>query len=182
MAEKTLFKEGTGAVVAGGALSVLETILYVIFKSPFALWRMSCAHLKEMREQAKLDIEKIDKPLPFILFLVRLVFDFLLHAAIFLTVVIAPIAAIYVTIVGMDAECYKGWMFFRDLFGTFAVFYYATWAIRLVIELLKVVVKYAPVILGIIFYPFAVICNFFKYLMKKAAYKAEKYEKKLAEK
>ena len=85
MAEKTLFKEGTGAVVAGGALSVLETILYVIFKSPFAIWRMSCAHLKEMREQAKLDIEKIDKPLPFILFLVRLIFDFLLHAAIFLT-------------------------------------------------------------------------------------------------
>lgn len=181
MAEKTLFKEGTGEVVAGGALYVLETILYVIFKSPFALWRMSCAYLKGMREQAKLDIEKIDKPLPFILFLVRFIFDFLLHAAIFLTVIVAPIAAIYVTIVGMNAECYKGWMFFRDLFGTFAVFYYATWAIRLVIELLKVVVKYAPVILGIIFYPFAIIRNFFKYLMKKAEFKAVKYEKKLAE-
>ena len=143
------FQEGTQEAAAEGGLCVLEKILYYLFKSPFAIWRMSCKHLKEIRNEAKLDIEKIDSPIPYILFLIRFTFDFLLHALIFLTFVLAPVAAIVVVVNGIvDASgTYTIQQFFSEFFATFAAFYYAPLGIRLVIEILVIIKKFGLSIL-----------------------------------
>ena len=174
------FKEGTKEVVAEGGLCVVEKILYFLFKSPFAIWRMSCKHLKELRQEAKLDIEKIDGPLPFIVFLIRYFFDFLLHALIFISVAIAPIMAVLMTIKGVIDyhDTYSFAKFFTDFFGTFAAFYYAPLAYRLTIEILVLIKKYGIVILRAIFFPAIILYYFCYYLAKKCKFKTAKYEKK----
>ena len=174
------FKEGTQEAVVEGGLCVIEKIFYFLFKSPFVLWRMSCEHLKQIRNEAKLDIEKIDKPIPYIIFLIRYFFDFLFHALIVISVVISPIAAIIATIVGIiDSTNYTASDFFSDFLGTFVAFYYAPVAIRLLIETFVIIKKYGLVILRYIFFPVVIIYYFFYYLAKKCKFKTAKYEKKL---
>ena len=98
---------------------------------------------------------------------------------IFITVLIAPIAAVFATIKGIidNHSYYDASIFFSDLIGTFALFYYAPWALRILIELLVIAGKYGFVILKYLFLPIIVIYNFLSYLANKCKYKAEKYEK-----
>jgi hypothetical protein len=180
------FREDTKDNLTEGGICVAHQIFYGLFKSPYVLWRMACKYLRNIRNEAFLDIEKIDKPLPFITFLLRFIFDFLLQALTYISVLIAPLAAIYMTITGIADANSHDWAyhmsdFLADFVGTFAAFYYAPIALRLVIELLVIVRKYGPVILrylGYLFLPFIVFFNFLRYLSNKCKYKSEKYEKK----
>ena len=177
------FREDTKDNLTEGGICVAHQIFYGLFKSPYVLWRMSCKYLRNIRNEAFLDIEKIDKPLPFITFLLRFIFDFLLQALTYISVLIAPLAAIYMTINGIaDANSYeysyKMAHFLADFVGTFAIFYYAPIALRFVIELLVIVRKYGLVILRYLFFPVIVFYNFLSYLANKCKYKSEKYEKK----
>lgn len=183
------FREDTKDNFTEGGICVAHQLFYGLFKSPYVLWRMSCKYLKNIRNEAFLDIEKIDKPLPFITFLFRFIFDFLLQALTYISVIIAPIAAIYATIRGIviidEHSSYHISYFFRDLIGTFAAFYYAPIALRLIIELLMLVRKYGQVILkyvfNYIFFPIIVLYNFLSYLANKCKYKAEKYDHRINE-
>ena len=181
------FREDTKDNLTEGGVCVAHQIFYGLFKSPYVLWRMSCKYLRNIRNEAFLDIEKIDKPLPFITFLLRFIFDFLLQALTYISVLIAPLAAIYMTITGIaDANSHEYYSyemadFLADFVGTFAACYYAPIALRFVIELLVIVRKYGPIILkylGYLFLPFIVFFNFLRYLSNKCKYKSEKYEKK----
>lgn len=178
------FKDGTKETVVGGALCVGEKILYYLFKSPYVLWRMSCSHLSTLRSEAKLDIDKIDKPLPFLSFLVRFILDFLFHALIFLSVILAPLTIIY-SIIGGFIDIINGSFYFSfflsQLVMTFAGFYYAPIAIRLVVELLLIIQKYGLIICKYLFLPIIIIYHFFSYLASKCKFKTVKYEKKIEE-
>ena len=102
------FREDTKDNLTEGGICVAHQIFYGLFKSPYVLWRMSCKYLRNIRNEAFLDIEKIDKPLPFITFLLRFIFDFLLQALTYISVLIAPLAAIYMTITGIaDANSHE---------------------------------------------------------------------------
>lgn len=109
----------------------------------------------------------------------RFIFKFLFYALIYITVLIAPIAAVYATTKGIidNHSHYEASIFFRDLIGTFALFYYAPWALIILIELLVIAGKYGFVILKYLFLPIIVFYNFLSYLANKCKYKAEKYEK-----
>lgn len=173
------FREDTKVNFTEGGVCVAQQIFYGLFKSPYVLWRMSCNYLRNIRNEEFLNIEKIDNPLPFITFWLRFIFKFLFQALIFITVIIAPIAAVYATIEGIidNHSYYDASTFFSDLIGTFALFYYAPWALRILIELLVIAGKYSFVILKYMFLPIIVIYNFLSYLANKCKYKAEKYEK-----
>lgn len=109
----------------------------------------------------------------------RFIFKFLFYALIYITVLIAPIAAVYATTKGIidNHSHYEASIFFIDLIGIFALFYYAPWALRILIELLVIAGKYGFVILKYLFLPIIVFYNFLSYLANKCKYKAEKYEK-----
>jgi hypothetical protein len=167
-------KEGTSESAQIAGLFVVQKVLYFLFKSPYVIWLMSCAHLRDIREQKRLNIEEIGGIVPYMLFLVRFVFEFLLHALIFLSIVLAPIAAIVAGIGGKS---------FGAFVGTLAAMYYAPLAIRLVIETINLIIKYAKYIgkalifvLKYAWMPLLVIYHFFDYLQKKCAFKAEKYD------
>ena len=172
-------REGTSENVQVGGLFVLEKILYFLFKTPYDIWVMSCAHLRNARELKRLNIPDIGGIIPFMLFLVRFIFEFLLHALIFISVAFAPIAAIIAGIVQKDFS-----MFLMVLAGM----YYAPLAIRLVIEIINLIIKYAPYIgkaiifiLKYAFLPLLLISHFFDYLQKKCSFKADKYDVRKAE-
>lgn len=182
------FQEGTQETVGKGGLCVVEKILYGLFKSPFAVWRMSCKHLKEIRSQARLDIEKIDSIIPFFIFIIRYIFEFLLHALIFITVVIAPLAGLYMAISGAidGGQYYTASKFFIDLILYFAYFYYAALVLRIIIEIIELIKKYGLIlikfilkVIKLIFLPAIVIYHFLSYLAKKCESKTAKYEKRI---
>jgi hypothetical protein len=121
-----------------------------------------------------LNIEEIDGIVPYMLFLVRFVFEFLLHALIFLSIVLAPIAAI---VAGISEKN------FGSFVETLALMYYAPLAIRLVIEIIHLIIKYAKYIgkalifvLKYAWMPMLLIYHFFDYLQKKCSFKADKYD------
>lgn len=195
------FREDTKENFTEGGSFVAHHIFYGLFKSPYVLWRMSCKYLRNLRNEASLDIEKIDNPWPFITFWVRFIFKFLFHALIFISVVIAPIAATCAAIMNFTVSVFENpigcllssWMVF---IGTFALFYYAPIAIRLTIELAAILVKVGPYIIKLLYSPIkfiiklvisifgiisnilSAIYNFFNYLSNKGKYKAGKYEKR----
>lgn len=167
-------KEGTSESAQIAGLFVVQKVLYFLFKSPYVIWLMSCAHLRDIRGQKRLNIEEIGGIVPYMLFLVRFVFEFLLHALIFLSIVLAPIAAI---VAGISEKN------FGSFVETLALMYYAPLAIRLVIETIHLFIKYAKYIgkalifvLKYAWMPLLVIYHFFDYLQKKCAFKAEKYD------
>jgi len=167
-------REGTRENAQVGGLFVCEKILYFLFKTPYDIWTMSCAYLRDLREKKRLNIPDIGGIIPFMLFLVRFIFEFLLHALVFLSVVLAPIAAI---IAGIAAKDFS--MFLMVLAGM----YYAPLAIRLVIEIIALIIKYAPYLgkaiiflLKYAFLPILLFYHLFDYLQKKCAFKAEKYD------
>jgi hypothetical protein len=172
-------REGASENAQIAGLFTVEKVLYFLFKTPYELWLMSCVYLRNLREQKRLNISDIGGIVPFMIFLVRFIFEFLPHALIFLSVVLAPIAAI----VGGLAETD-----FSTFLGTLAAMYYAPLAIRLVIETINLIIKYASYIkMALIFilkYPFMVlllIYHFFDYLQKKCSFKADKYDIRKAE-
>lgn len=172
-------REGASENAQIAGLFTVEKVLYFLFKTPYELWLMSCVHLRNLREQKRLNISDIGGIVPFMIFLVRFIFEFLLHALIFLSVVLAPIAAIVAGLAETD---------FSTFLGTLAAMYYAPLAIRLVIEIIHLIIKYASYIkMALIFilkYPFMVlllIYHFFDYLQKKCSFKADKYDIRKAE-
>lgn len=172
-------KEGTSESAQIAGLFVVQKVLYFLFKSPYVIWLMSCAHLRDIREQKRLNIEEIGGIVPYMLFLVRFVFEFLLHALIFLSIVLAPIAAIVAGVGEKD---------FGSFVETLALMYYAPLAIRLVIETIHLIIKYAPYIFKALIFilkyswmPLLVIYHFFDYLQKKCSFKADKYDVRRAE-
>ena len=172
-------REGASENAQIAGLFTVEKVLYFLFKTPYELWLMSCVHLRNLREQKRLNISDIGGIVPFMIFLVRFIFEFLLHALIFLSVVLAPIAAIVAVLAETD---------FSTFLGTLAAMYYAPLAIRLVIEIIHLIIKYASYIkMALIFilkYPFMVlllIYHFFDYLQKKCSFKADKYDIRKAE-
>ena len=172
-------KEGTSESAQIAGLFVVQKVLYFLFKSPYVIWLMSCAHLRDIREQKRLNIEEIGGIVPYMLFLVRFVFEFLLHALIFLSIVLAPIAAIVAGVGEKD---------FGSFVETLALMYYAPLAIRLVIETILLIIKYAPYIFKALIFilkyswmPLLVIYHFFDYLQKKCSFKADKYDVRRAE-
>ena len=175
-------KEGTSESAQIAGLFVVQKVLYFLFKSPYVIWLMSCAHLRDIREQKSLNIEEIGGIVPYMLFLVRFVFEFLLHALIFLSIVLAPIAAIVAGVAGFQEKD------FSTFLGVLAGMYYAPLAIRLVIEIIHLIIKYAKYIgkalLFILKYawmPMLLIYHFFDYLQKKCSFKADKYDVRKAE-
>jgi hypothetical protein len=172
-------KEGTSESAQIAGLFVVQKVLYFLFKSPYVIWLMSCAHLRDIREQKRLNIEEIGGIVPYMLFLVRFVFEFLLHALIFLSIVLAPIAAI---VAGISEKN------FGSFVETLALMYYAPLAIRLVIEIIHLIIKYAKYIgkalifvLKYAWMPMLLIYHFFDYLQKKCSFKADKYDIRKAE-
>ena len=172
-------REGASENAQIAGLFTVEKVLYFLFKTPYELWLMSCVHLRNLREQKRLNISDIGGIVPFMIFLVRFIFEFLLHALIFLSVVLAPIAAIVGGLAGND---------FSTFLGVLAGMYYVPLAIRLVIEIIHLIIKYASYIkMALIFilkYPFMVlllIYHFFDYLQKKCSFKADKYDIRKAE-
>lgn len=172
-------REGASENAQIAGLFTVEKVLYFLFKTPYELWLMSCVHLRNLREQKRLNISDIGGIVPFMIFLVRFIFEFLLHALIFLSVVLAPIAAIVGGLAEND---------FSTFLGVLAGMYYAPLAIRLVIEIIHLIIKYASYIkMALIFilkYPFMVlllIYHFFDYLQKKCSFKADKYDIRKAE-
>ena len=172
-------KEGTSESVQIAGLFVVQKVLYFLFKSPYVIWLMSCAHLRDIREQKRLNIEEIGGIVPYMLFLVRFVFEFLLHALVFLSIVLAPIAAI---VAGISEKN------FGSFVETLALMYYAPLAIRLVIEIIHLIIKYAKYIgkalifvLKYAWMPMLLIYHFFDYLQKKCSFKADKYDIRKAE-
>ena len=166
------FREDTKPNLIEGGFCVADRIFYALFKSPYVLWRMSCKYLRDIRNEAFLDIEKIDKPLPFITFWFRFIFKFLFHALIYLSVAIAPLAATWSAIRGITDTPILNFV------GTFVAWYYAPWLLRFILELMTVAGKYGNVILKYIFFPFSIFYNFLCYLANKCKYKAESYEKR----
>lgn len=172
-------REGASENAQIAGLFTVEKVLYFLFKTPYELWLMSCVYLRNLREQKRLNISDIGGIVPFMIFLVRFIFEFLLHALIFLSVVLAPIAAIVAGLSETD---------FSTFLETLAAMYYAPLAIRLVIETINLIIKYASYIkMALIFilkYPFMVlllIYHFFDYLQKKCSFKADKYDIRKAE-
>ena len=172
-------REGASENAQIAGLFTVEKVLYFLFKTPYELWLMSCVHLRNLREQKRLNISDIGGIVPFMIFLVRFIFEFLLHALIFLSVVLAPIAAIVAGLAETD---------FSTFLGTLAAMYYAPLAIRLVIEIIHLIIKYAKYIgkalLFILKYawmPMLLIYHFFDYLQKKCSFKADKYDIRKAE-
>jgi hypothetical protein len=167
-------REGASENAQIAGLFTVEKVLYFLFKTPYELWLMSCVYLRNLREQKRLNISDIGGIVPFMIFLVRFIFEFLLHALIFLSVVLAPIAAIVGGLAEKD---------FSTFLGVLAGMYYAPLAIRLVIETINLIIKYAKYIgkalifvLKYAWMPLLVIYHFFDYLQKKCAFKAEKYD------
>lgn len=167
-------REGASKNAQSAGLFVVQKVLYFLFKSPYVIWLMSCAHLRDIREQKRLNIEEIGGIVPYMLFLVRFVFEFLLHALIFLSIVLAPIAAI---VAGISEKN------FGSFVETLALMYYAPLAIRLVIEIIHLIIKYAKYIgkalifvLKYAWMPMLLIYHFFDYLQKKCSFKADKYD------
>lgn len=172
-------REGVAENAKVGGLFVVEKILYFLFKTPYDIWLMSCAHLRNIREQKRLNIPDIGGIIPFMVFLVRFVFEFLLHALIFLSIVLAPVVAVAIAISEQD---------FPTFFGVLVVMYYAPPAIRLVIEIINLIIKYAPYIFKALIFilkyawmPVLLIYHAFDYLQKKCSFKAENYDVRKAE-
>lgn len=172
-------KEGTSKNAQIAGLFVVQKVLYFLFKTPYVIWVMSCAHLRDVRDQKRLNIQEIGGIVPYMIFLVRFVFEFLLHALIFLSVVLAPIAAIVAGFQEKD---------FGTFLGVLAGMYYAPLAIRLVIEIIHLIIKYAQYIIKALIFilkyplmPMLLIYHFFEYLQKKCSFKADKYDIRKAE-
>lgn len=169
-------REGASENAQIAGLFTVEKVLYFLFKTPYELWLMSCVHLRNLREQKRLNISDIGGIVPFMIFLVRFIFEFLLHALIFLSVVLAPIAAIVGGLAQQDFS-------FSTFLGVLAGMYYAPLAIRLVIEIIHLIIKYAPYIVKALIFilkyplmPMLLIYHFFDYLLKKCSFKADKYD------
>lgn len=73
-------------------------IIYFIFILPFALWRKATIRLSEQRQKEGLNVSKIKSNWPFLSFLKKFIFDFLLDGFIFITYILAPIIAIILAI------------------------------------------------------------------------------------
>lgn len=172
------FREGTKDTLKEAGICVVSKLFYFFLKSPFVLWRMSSEHIKGMKAEAKLDIEKTEKPTPFLLFLIRYILEFLLHGLIYLSVAIAPFAALYVGIDSAIGIYGSAKTFFYGFFSTLAALYYAPVLIRLIIELIEIIKKYAPIIIKYVFFPITLIYHFLSYLSGKCKFKTLKYEKK----
>lgn len=172
-------REGASKNAQSAGLFVVQKVLYFLFKTPYEIWLMSCTYLRNAREQKRLNIEEIGGIVPYMIFLVRFVFEFLLHAIIFLSVVLAPIAAIVFGVKEKD---------FSTFLGVLAGMYYAPLAIRLVIEIIHLIIKYAPYIIKALIFilkyplmPMLLIYHFFDYLQKKCSFKADNYDIRKAE-
>lgn len=178
--EKDLFtpREGTQKNVFDAAKSIVENVVYYLFKSPYVVWTMSARELAKLRNNNLLDIIEIENEgsnIPYALYLFRFFVYFLLHAIIYVLVVIAPFAALYAA---YDANYQKTEAFIF----TFISCYYGVLPLRLMVSAIHgVALKYALPILKYIFFPVLIIYHFFDYLNNKCKFKSLKYAKNIEE-
>jgi hypothetical protein len=70
--------------------------VYLLFLVPFALWSKATIRLSKQSKEGSLNIADIDSKWPFLSFLKRFLFEFLIDGAMFMSYILAPVLAIYI--------------------------------------------------------------------------------------